>query len=242
MAIGHFDLPMQWESETWIGDPGPVYEWLTGGPAQPGAAGPVAEVAEATAGPAEDVTMEPMVITVPAARRETLLKQAGWIKINLQFIVKAYDNTPLDFHACHAQYLGPRGEEYDARSDLHGGIASFGDFWIKPQGMLRFLAVPDFPNDVFLDGSVPVPARIRDNYLAYNAVQDYREVQIRAASNAQVADQMQVQGNAKFSITGVVEVGGGASYGTTTTQGVSREMIYTVRVAANSVSITPASR
>jgi hypothetical protein len=125
---------------------------------------------------------------------------------------------------------------------LRNGVVSFGDFWIKPQGTLRFAAVPDDPNDAFLEGTVPVAAQIRDNYLVYNAVQDHRDVQIRAASQEAVADQMQIQGSVKFSILGFAEVGGGASYGTTTTQTMSRELMWTVRVATNSVSITQAVR
>jgi hypothetical protein len=250
MTIGHFDLPMQWESETWAAEARPVYEWLTGRPssvATPEAVGvqpPAAEGSSAAA--AEDITMEPMVITIPAARREALLRQAGWVKVNIQFIVVAFDNTPMELHTCYLQYQGPRGEaSSSARAELRiggGGVASFGDFWLKPQGALRFLATPDVASEALLDGSVPVPATIRDGYLVYNAVQDHHDIQIRASSQQAVADQMQAQGSVKFSILGFAELGGGGGYSTTTTQTTARELLWTVRVAANSITITQAAR
>jgi hypothetical protein len=242
MTIGHFDLPMRWESESWAEDVGPVYEWLSARPALPAAPGPSAEVAGATAAAAEDITMEPMVITVPAARREALLRGAGWIKVNLQFIVTDFNSNPMEWHTCWVQYQGPHGEENQARSELRrggGGVASFGDFWIKPQGILRFLAIPaaGMPGEVLLDGSVPVPAQIRNSYLAYTVEQQYREIQIRAASQEAVGEKMQIQGSVKFSIMKVVEIGGGGGKDWSTGQTTTDEQSWTVRVATNAVTI-----
>ena len=244
MTIGHFDLPMQWESETWAEDVGPVYEWLSGRPALPTAPGPGAEAvsAQATgaeAAAAEDITMEPMVITVPAARREALLRGAGWIQVDLQFIVTDFNSSPIEWHTSFVQYLGPRGEENSARSELRGGNAHFGAFWIKPQGILRFLAIPaqGMTSEVLLDGSVPVPAQIHNNYLAYTAEQQYREIQIRAASQEAVGEQMHIQGSVKFSIMKVVEIGGGGGKDWSKGQTTTDEQSWTVRVATNAVTI-----
>ena len=242
MTIGHFDLPMQWESETWAEDVGPVYEWLSGRPALPVASGPGAEAAGAEAAAAEDVNMEPMIITVPAARREALLRGAGWIKVDLQFIVTDFNSNPMEWHTCFVQYRGPRGEENSARSELQfgsGGVASFRDFWIKPQGILRFLAIPaaGMTSEVLLDGSVPVPAQVHNNYLAFTAEQQYREIQIRAASQEAVGEQMHIQGSVKFSIMKVVEIGGGGGKDWSKGQTTTDEQSWTVRVATNAVTI-----
>ena len=221
---------------------GPGYEWLSGRPALPAAPEPGAEVAGAEAAAAEDITMEPMVITVPAARREALLRGAGWIKVNLQFIVTDFNSNPMEWHTCWVQYQGPRGEENQARSELRvggGGVASFGDFWIKPQGILRFLAIPaaGMAGEVLLDGSVPVPAQIHSNYLAYTVEQQYREIQIRAASQEAVGEKMQIQGSVKFSILKVAEIGGGGGKDWSTGQTTTDEQSWTVRVATNAVTI-----
>jgi hypothetical protein len=242
MTIGHFDLPMQWESESAPQDGASVYEWLT---ARPGpSAGPEAASVEAAGTGTfvtEDITMEPTVITVSAARREALLRQAGWTKISLQFYVTDFNETPMDSHTCFVQYLGPTGEENNARSDLRGGNATFGNFWAKPVGMLRFLAIPPerlATSEVMLDGTVPVPADIRGGYLAFRAAQQYREVQVRASTKEEVTEKMQVQGSVKFSILKVVEIGGGGGYDRTKGQTTADELAWTVRVGTNAVTIT----
>ncbi len=240
MTIGHFDLPMQWESESGLEDGASVYEWLTvrSGP------GPAPEAASTeAAGPrtvvAEDITMEPTVITVSAARREALLRQAGWIKISLQFYVTDFNDVPMEWHTCFVQYLGPTGEENSARSDLHGGNATFGNFWAKPTGMLRFMAIPleGMTSEVMLDGTVPVPVDIRGGYLAFRAAQQYREVQVRASTKEEVTEKMQVQGSVKFSILKVAEIGAGGGYDRTKGQTTADELAWTVRIATNAVTI-----
>lgn len=54
-----------------------------------------------------------------------------------------------------------------------------------------------------------MPERIESSYLAFTAVQDHLDVQVRASSQQAVVEQMQLQGNVKFSILGMAEIGGG---------------------------------
>jgi hypothetical protein len=223
--------------ETW--PPGPdeqaeqVLEWLT--------------VPSEGSGPlGEDHTFEPMVITVPNARREAILRGAGWQRVTVQVLLRSFDNEPLHSHLCYLQYTGPRDETNTARSDLRGGTASFPDFWIKPQGVLRLLAIPIAGSIAaggpLLEGSVAVPERIGSSYLAFTAVQDHQDVQVRASSQQAVAEQMQLQGNVKFSILGTAEIGGGASSSTTRTRTSTDELTYTVRIGKSALTISQAAR
>lgn len=195
---------------------------------------------------AEDLTFEPLVITVPRARREALLRQGGWQKVTLQFLVRGFDGANLMSHVCFLQYLGPRHETNTARSGLRGGSASIPDFWIKPNGVLRLICIPEAGTRAeggpVLEGSVAVPARITGAYVAFSAVQDYRDVQVRASTQQEVAEQMEINGSAKFTILGAAEIGGGASSTTGTTRTQGRELTWTVRVAQPGLTITPAAR
>jgi hypothetical protein len=222
--------------EAWASEPDEqaeqVLEWLI---VPPGEAPP----------PGKDLTFEPLVITVPPARREALLRGAGWQRVNVQVLLRSFDNEPLRSHLCYLQYTGPRDETNTARSELRGGTASFSDFWIKPQGVLRLLAVPIAGSTAaggpLLEGSVAVPERIGSSYLAFTAVQDHQDVQVRASSQQAVAEQMQLQGNVKFSILGT-EIGGGASSSTTQTRTSTDELTYTVRIGKSALTISLAAR
>jgi hypothetical protein len=195
---------------------------------------------------AEDVTMEPVVITVSKQRREALLRRAGWTEVNVQFLIRDFNNENLINHFCLLQFTGPRGESYTDGVPVRAGIATYSSFWIKPNGVLRVLAVPlagtGAQGGPVLEGTAVVPGQIRGRYLAFNATQDHEDIQVRASNQQQVSEQMQVQGNAKFSILKVVELGGGVSKTRGGTQTVTGEFAYTVRVGRSSLVIAPAQR
>ncbi|MEU7866617.1 hypothetical protein [Dactylosporangium sp. NPDC049140] len=196
--------------------------------------------------PTRQITFEPDVITVSAARRRALLRGAGWLPVNVQIMVSAFDNTPLGAHVCFLQYAGPRGETFTGRSELAGGTASYADFWLKPQGVLQLLAVPQADSPAaggpVLAGSIVVPSRIAAAYLAFTAIQDHQDIEIRAGSQQAVAEQLELQGNVKFTILGTVEIGGGGGRQDTSTRTTTGEVAWTVRIARPGLTIAPAQR
>lgn len=226
-----------------------VLRWVVG------AGGPIVGEAEAAGDPwsapdeawvEQAVTFEPLVIEVPRRRMEALLTRAGWRKVDIQFLVRDFESKNLVAHVCYLQYHGPRGETRTDRSDLKGGTANFGEFWLKPNGVLQLRAIPIAgtvaDGGPLLEGSIPVPARIERSYLAFTATQDHVDVQVQAANERQVMEQMQVEAKAGFSILKVVELGGGATRTTGGTQTVSGQLTYVVRMGRPSLTIVPATR
>jgi hypothetical protein len=220
-----------------------VLRWVVG------AGGPLLSGAEAVGDPwsspdeawvEQAITFEPQVIEV---RKDALLTRAGWRKVDIQFLIRDFENKNLIAHTCFLQYLGPRGETTTERSDLKGGTASFGQFWLKPNGVLRLLAVPIAgtiaEGGPLLEGSTTVPAKIQRSYLSFTATQDRVDIQVRAANAQQVSEQMQAGGNAKFSILKVVELGGGVTSTTGGTQTTTGELTYVVRIGRPSLTIAP---
>ena len=224
-------------------------ERAVGQPARATSHRPGEEIGEAV-GPwseaSEDITMEPAVVTVSQSRRQQLLGQAGWRRVSLQFLLRSFDNELLRSHTCFLQFNGPRGETNTGRSDLTGGTASFPDFWLRPAGVLRLMAVPNADTSAeggpLLEGTLPVPLRVASGYLAFTAVQDHEDIQVRASSQQAVAEEMQLHGDVKFSILGTAEVSGGVSSGTTTTRTATGEVTYIVRVGRAGLTIARADR
>ncbi len=232
--------------ELWSDESEQVYGWLLGETAEAAEAVEAVEAVEQAPVPSEDITFEPQVITVSAERRRELLTAAGWHRVSMQFLIRSFDNELLASHVCFLQYTGPRDETNTARASLQGGTASFPDFWLKPDGVLRLLAVPIAGSPAqggpLLEGSLAVPERIRSGYIAFAATQDHQDIQVRAADQHAVAEQMQVQGNVKFSILGTAEVGGGVTSGTTTTRTATGELTWVVRIGRPGLVITAATR
>jgi hypothetical protein len=194
----------------------------------------------------EDVRMEPLVITVSAQRREQILRRAGWLAVDFQFMVRDFNNIPVSERLCYLQFVGPRGETNTNTLQLEGGLASFPRFWIKPNGVLKLFTIPPpgvrYEGEPLIEGSLAVPSHMPSGYGVFIATQDSDLEQKRAGTQEAVNDELQAHGSAKFSIVKVVEIGGGVSKTWGTTQTTSGEREYTVRISRPTYSIKPAPR
>jgi hypothetical protein len=219
-----------------------VLSWLRGGDAEAERGFVPMEAVDET----EDINMEPMVITVSRERREALLRRAGWIEVDIQLLVRDFNNEALRGYMFFLQFTGPRAESNTQALRVDTGTATFSSFWIKPNGILRVLAVPIAgtiaQGGPVLEGTVTVPGQIAARYVAFNVTQEHDIVQVTAANQQQVTEQMQASGNVKFSILKFAEVGGGISRTTGQAQTRTDQYVYTVRVGRPSLVIAPAQR
>jgi len=186
------------------------------------------------------VTMEPLVISVSPRRMEALLRRAGWVPVDIQFGIKNFNDEDLVGYTSFLQFTGPRGESRARRADVRAGVATFPRFWLKPRGSLRLLVVhlgrP--ANRPTLYGSAFIPEQVRSRYLAFSAVQDHRNVQVRAETMQQANEQLQVGGHAGVNILKAVELGGRVTSTQGQTQTTSRGVVVDARVGLPNLTIT----
>jgi hypothetical protein len=221
-----------------------VLSWLRGDDVSEPGFTPVDIVEES-----EDVNMEPMVITVSRKHRETLLRRAGWKEVNIQFLVRDFNNESISGYVSYLMMSGPGLESNDASAPIESGIARYISIWVKPNAVLRFFAVPMVGTPAFgrmsIEGPAALPDKISTQHLIFTATQENEVIQVSAANLQQVNEQMQASGNVKFSILGPgvgMEIGGGGSTTRGSAQARTDTIGFSVRVGRPTFTIAQAER
>jgi hypothetical protein len=182
--------------------------------------------------------MKPAIVKVPPRRREALLRKAGWVRQDVQLLIKDFKAEGLATgYACFMQFGGPRGESQTARADVQpGGGATFPRFALKPNGTIRLIVVSTSGAKPLLQGTTAVPARL-GRYLVFDVLQDHEDVQVRAANQQKLSEQLQAMGNVGIKVLGV-EAGGKVTSSTGSEQTTIGEITYRVRIGLPNLTVT----
>jgi hypothetical protein len=173
---------------------------------------------------------------IRSERLRVLLRKAGWTWQDIQFAVRDFKGEILaPGYESHLQYVGPRGEIQSARAELkEGGIASFPRFALKPNGMLHLVLVPKGQGPL-LQGTTVVPTHLK-RYLAFEAVQGHEDVEIRAANEQRLSEELEVRGTVGAKVL-AVEASAGTQSKTGGEKTTSGEAVYHVRLGRPKLTI-----
>lgn len=189
-------------------------------------------------GASQPILMKPAMVRVSPRRREALLRKAGWVRQDVQLLIKDFKAEGLTTgYACFLQFGGPRGESHTARADVQsGGIATFPRFALKPNGTIRLIVVSTSGTKPLLQGTAAVPARL-GQYLVFDVVQDHEDVQVRAENQQKLSEQLQTMGNIGIKVLGV-EAGGKVTSSAGTERTTTGEVTYRVRIGLPNLTVT----
>ncbi|HKK77714.1 MAG TPA: hypothetical protein VJ953_21725 [Saprospiraceae bacterium] len=183
----------------------------------------------------DPVEMPPMEVTIPKRRRERILRKAGWKKATLIIVLKDFLNRPLLGYKVMVESQAPNVvPQYDGK-DVKGGGVIFSDFWIKPSGILRVMAVSTGAASLAPSGTIHYTLP-RNNVLKLEANQGSKEVEVVATSSAEAASKSGAKGTAGVDYK-ILKIGGEISAEESNTRGESVAYRYKVILPAEDLNI-----
>jgi len=134
-----------------------------------------------------------MAIQVSNQKREAILRKSGWKKATLMMTINDFKGRPMLGRKILVQSQAPDVVPQADAKDINGGSAIFSDFWIKPTGTLRVIAVStgqpkEAPSGV-IHYTLP-----KNNVLKLAINQGFKEIEIAATSAAEAASKAGVKG------------------------------------------------
>ena len=182
-----------------------------------------------------DIEMPPLEVTVSSARREAILRRAGWRQGTLTATVLNFRGEPLLGHRLFAEFQAADVEPQTYAQDVRGGTAIFSRVWMKPSGTMRLIAVStgtpsDAPSGVV---HYTLPA---SNQLRVEARQQHDDVEVTATNSQEAARKAGATGTAGINFE-VFEIGGEVSTEESRTRGSSHSRRYTVRIPTSTLQI-----
>jgi N-acetylmuramoyl-L-alanine amidase len=173
-----------------------------------------------------EVTFEPEVITIPAARRAALLQQAGWRKTDIAVTMKDFLGEPLRGHRVMAEFKAPGVASVVEGGDVTGGAITWANVWLKPAGTVRLMAVRLGTPALVPQGVAhyQLPAR---GPLQLEAVQRSEEVTVTAATSQEAVTKVGAKGSVGVDFK-VFEIGGEVSSEAERRAGVARTITWKI--------------
>ena len=173
-------------------------------------------------------TLDPIEVTISPARREQILRSAGWKKINMTITIKDFRGEPLLGHRLFAEFQAPQVAAQNFEVDVRGGSAIFSNLWVKPSGTLRLLAVSTAHPTLAPSGVVQYTLP-QSNQLRFDVHQDKMDVEVTATSSQEAASKVGATGSVGIEFQ-VFSAGGEISREDSGSRGESVSRRYTVRL------------
>ncbi len=166
------------------------------------------------------VEFPPHVITISPARRAAILRRAGWKQADILVSVRDYLGAPLMGHRLFAEFKAPGVAAVTQAGNIEGGAISWGNVWLKPEGIVRFLAVRLERPSIVPEGVIHYRLPDRGS-LRFQLAQRSTEVAVTARSSEEAAAKVGATGSAGVDFK-IFKIGGEVSTerGRTTTTGL----------------------
>ena len=178
---------------------------------------------------------EPMEINVSEARKTQILRRAGWKKANLIITVKDFKGEPLLGHRVFAESQAPKVVPQTEAVDIRGGSAIISDFWIKPKGTLRIMAVSTGKAGLVLSGVLHYTLP-KNKTLSLDASQKPKVREIVATSVEEAAKKVGAKGSVGVDFE-VFSAGGEVSGEDSRKKGTSVAQKYTIKMPTATLDI-----
>jgi len=163
-------------------------------------------------GASEVVQRDPVVegpeIEVTGGSDE-FFRRHGWRKANVIVTVRNFKGEPMLGHKVFASFAAPGVETQHHAADVQGGVVTWSDIWLKPQGAVTLRAISTgVPSE--LPSGVATYQLPSGGSLTIHAVQQSREIEVTATSSQEAATKAGVTGTAGVDFE-VVSLGGEVS-------------------------------
>jgi len=182
------------------------------------------------------VQLPDVKVKIPSkARRESILKKAGWKKATLMITMKDFKGSPMLGRKVFVQSQAPDVVTQTDAKDVNGGGVIFSNFWIKPSGMLRILAISTLSPTKAPSGIIHYTLP-RNKVLKLEATQGFREQEVTATGAIEAASKAGVKGSAGIDFK-IVKLGGDASKENSNKQTSSISYKYKLIIPTDSLDI-----
>jgi len=181
------------------------------------------------------IEMPPMEITVSKKRKEKILRKAGWKKATVMITVKDFRGRPMLGRKVLVESQAPKVVPQVEGKDVRGGGVIFSDFWIKPAGIIRIMAIST-GRPAELPTGVAHYTLPKNNVLKIAAKQKSSEVEITATSAEEAANKAGAKGTAGIDFK-VISIGGEVSGETERRKGTSISKKYKVIKATDTLEL-----
>lgn len=183
----------------------------------------------------DPIELPPIEVKISKRRREQILKKAGWKKATVMLVIKDFLSQPMLGYKVIIESQAPKVVPQYEGKDIKGGGVIFSDFWIKPNGILRILAISTGSPSLAPSGTIHYTLP-KNNVLKLDITQGSKEVEVVATNSSEAATKAGAKGTAGVDFK-IFKVGGEVTGENSSKRGQSLAFKYKVILPAGNLDI-----